>query len=616
MRLSRAGRIEGLSQVSGKDVNNLVCQSCILGKGKREPAPPKSIICSSPLMRATSFAAHSSQWILDSGASENMAGDRAWFESLHPMGSTVRIATAGGASLASHSLGSVHLANHKGERVVLGRVLFVPGLAFNLLSVSRLANIGGHIEFKGSLCKVTKENVEVLRADLEHKVWVVKGDQWEPGLRALVGMTQALPAVIGPTSNALHTQGISPSRTKATWDLWHRRLAHLGFDSMKMLFGGLSTGSSIARTGHSTSIRECACEGCVMGKIVRLPFPPSSSHAKNVLDLVHTDLCGPMGVDSIGGARYVMVLLDDHSRYPWVYFLRAKSDATKFFKDWLIKVERLTEHKLEIIRSDNGGEYTSNAFEKYLTDLGIDHQTTVPYTSQQNGVAERTNRTIVERTIALMHSERLPTGLWAEVMDTVVYLKNRSPSRALKRSTPFEALTGERPNLSHLRVVGCAAWSLIMKGKRDGKLAPRARLCCFLGYSNTQKAYKLWDPIERTVVISRDVTFDETISPSRLERPATPLSDLKSKLHFDRADKLPSPLNDSIPSTDADVFETVGDAPHAVEAVGAEDPVGAQEAERHETGEEIDRGQQDQPQYRGWEYVDPRYARSPAYTRA
>jgi len=229
MRLSRAGRIEGLSQVSGKDVNNLVCQSCILGKGKREPAPPKSIICSSPLMRATSFAAHSSQWILDSGASENMAGDRAWFESLHPMGSTVRIATAGGASLASHSLGSVHLANHKGERVVLGRVLLVPGLAFNLLSVSRLANIGGHIEFKGSLCKVTKENVEVLRADLEHKVWVVKGDQWEPGLRALVGMTtQALPAVIGPTSNALHTQGISPSRTKATWDLWHRRLAHLG----------------------------------------------------------------------------------------------------------------------------------------------------------------------------------------------------------------------------------------------------------------------------------------------------------------------------------------------------------------------------------------------------
>jgi len=117
-----------------------------------------------------------------------------------------------------------------------------------------------------------------------------------------------------------------------------------------------------------------------MGKIVRLPFPPSSSHAKNVLDLVHTDLCGPMGVDSIVGARYVMVPVGDHSRYTWVYFLRAISDATKFFKDWLIKVERLTKHKLKIIRSDNGGEYTSNAFEKYHT-----HPNRMEWQSEQTG---------------------------------------------------------------------------------------------------------------------------------------------------------------------------------------------------------------------------------------
>ena len=169
-----------------------------------------------------------------------------------------------------------------------------------------------------------------------------------------------------------------------------------------------------------------------MGKIVRPPFPSSTSQAKAVLALVHTDLCGPMGVKSIGGPQYVMVIVDDHSRYTWGYFLRAKSDAPRFFKEWLTKIERLTDRKLKVVRSDNGGEYTSLLFEKYLTDLGIDHQTTAPYTSQQNGVAERTNRTIVETTIALMYSERLPIDLWAEVMDTVVYLKNRSPSRALR----------------------------------------------------------------------------------------------------------------------------------------------------------------------------------------
>jgi len=219
--------------------------------------------------------------------------------------------------------------------------------------------------------------------------------------------------------------------------------------------------------------------------------------------------------------------VDDHSRSTWVSVLRAKSDAPKFFKQWLTKVERLTEHKVKVVRSGNGGEYTSNSFEQYLNELGIDHQTTVPYTSQQNGVAERTNRTIVERTIALMHSEQLPLGLWAEVMDTVVYLKNRSPSRSLIRCTPFESLTGKRPNLSHLRVVVCAAWSLILEGKRDSKLAPRARLCCFLGYSSTQEAYKLWDPIERAVIIARDVTFDETMSASRLNRPKVSLNELK-----------------------------------------------------------------------------------------
>jgi len=114
----------------------------------------------------TSFAAHSSQWILDSGASENMTGDRAWFDSLQPLASTVRIVTAGGTSLAADSAGPVSLANHRGERVVLGRVLLVHGLAFNLLSVSRLDSVGAEIVLGNSLCRVSKGGVEVLRADL------------------------------------------------------------------------------------------------------------------------------------------------------------------------------------------------------------------------------------------------------------------------------------------------------------------------------------------------------------------------------------------------------------------------------------------------------------------
>ncbi len=192
---------------------------------------------------------------------------------MKPMGSTVRITSAGGASLASDSAGPVHLSNHRGERVVVTRVLYVPGLAFNLLSVSRLDSAGAEIVFGNSLCKVTKGGSEVLRADLEQKVWVIKGTQYKAGIQAFDGMVCSLPAVIKPTSKQLASQGISPSRTKASWDLWHRRLAHLGVDSMKLLFGGLSTGSSIARASLSSSTKGCSCEGCVWGRSFALPFP-------------------------------------------------------------------------------------------------------------------------------------------------------------------------------------------------------------------------------------------------------------------------------------------------------------------------------------------------------
>jgi hypothetical protein len=293
-------------------------------------------------------------------------------------------------------------------------------------------------------------------------------------------------------------------------------------------------------------------------------------------------------------------------------FLKNKSDALGCFKDWIVKVERFTERKVKAVRSDNGGEYTSKEFEDHPRLLGIEHQTTVPYSSQQNGVAERSNRTIVERTIALLYSERLPLSLWAEVMNTVVYLKNRSPTRSLKDQTPLEAYAGVRPDLSRLRVIGCAAWSLVRKGTRDSKLHPRATLCCFLGYAAKQKAYKLWDPKANKVIISRDVVFDESISPQKQLRSQPSLEQLNKAFlevaHSSIARSTAPPAGDPNTSIPLEVSRPVGDMPGAGEAVGTEDIVGAEDpvgaeipvgAEANEsnidTEDEIDR----LPQYRG-----------------
>jgi len=150
-------------------------------------------------------------------------------------------------------------------------------------------------------------------------------------------------------------------------------------------------------------------------------------------------------------------------------------------------VENKTEKSIKTLRSDNGGEYINKRFEAYLKAHGIHHQRTTPYTPQQNGVAERANRTIVERARSMIHDRELEYEYWGEAVATTVYLKNRSPTRALDGMTPEEAWTAENRS----------------------KLEPKAIACTFVGYDGNSKAYRLYDPVKRKIIKSRDVTFDE-----------------------------------------------------------------------------------------------------------
>jgi hypothetical protein len=495
-------------------------------------------------------------WILDSGASEHMSGDRSMFTSLSRHDHPISITIASGNLLVSTHHGQVKLLNHLGEMVTFARVLLVDDLTFNLISVTQLTERGLSVNFTKELCTLNRSSTPVLTARLVSRSWMVN-------CKAITsmaqGMTHALPLVINPSRPL--PLSIVDSKAKATWDIWHRRLAHLNEGSMRLLLGGRSTGGSLNRstkTPHSAT----KCEGCVHGKIVRPPFSTSESRAKSTLNLIHTDLCGPMGVD--GQKKYMMVIVDDRTRYTWVYFLERKSDALECFKHWLVRVERLTEKTLKTVRSDNGGEYTSGRFEDFLKDKGIEHQTTIPYSSQQNGVAERANRTIVERTIALLHSESLPVSVWDHIAESVVYLKNRSPTRSLDHSiTPFEAMFDERPNLSNLRVIGCVAYNMILKHKRESKLTERATLCYLLGYSPTQKGWKLWDPSTRKIVLSRDVIFDESKDAGKLGRTARSVVDISTLLGHSPA----LPVQE-VASAPLDVTEAVGEY---LESVGEED---------------------------------------------
>ena len=203
-----------------------------------------------------------------------------------------------------------------------------------------------------------------------------------------------------------------------------------------------------------------------------------------------------------------MTFIDDKTRYIWVYIIKNKSDVFSKFCEWKKEVENQFGHRVKTLRTDNGGEYMSHQFEQYLKSEGVRHEHTIPKCPEQNGTAERLNRTLIEMVRAMLADSKLDKCFWAEALSTAVYLRNRCPTRPIEHMTPYEALFGERPKVDHLRIFGCTAFSFIPKDERR-KLDDKSRKCIFLGYSSNQKGYRLYDLERKRIFHSRDVKFNE-----------------------------------------------------------------------------------------------------------
>jgi len=185
-----------------------------------------------------------------------------------------------------------------------------------------------------------------------------------------------------------------------------------------------------------------------------------------------------MKTTSRGGARYFVTFIDDFSRKIHVYLLRTKGEVFDKFKEYKALVDNQTDMKIKTFRSNNGGEFVSKKFDNFWHECGIQRQTSAPYTPQQNGVAERANRTIMECVRSMIPTQGLDLEFWAEAVNTVVYIKNQCPTKAFESKTPQEAWTGRKPNVSHLRVFGCKAFAHILDEKKS-KLVSNSIFCVF-----------------------------------------------------------------------------------------------------------------------------------------
>ncbi|KAK1419497.1 hypothetical protein QVD17_28669 [Tagetes erecta] len=256
------------------------------------------------------------------------------------------------------------------------------------------------------------------------------------------------------------------------------------------------------------------CPACLKGKQHRMSFKskPENSISKP-LQMLHMDLFGPTNVQSIGKKSYCFVIIDDFTRFSWVYFLHVKSETAELLKEFIVKVENQLDCKVKILRSDNGTEFKNANVELFCAEKGIARQFSAPRTPQQNGVAERKNRTLIEAARSMLADAKIPITFWDEAIATACFVQNRTLLVQDKQKTSYELLFGRKPNISYLKAFGCPV-TILNLNDHLGKFESKSDDGFFLGYSSVSKAYRVFNSKTNTVIETINVKFLENSFPS------------------------------------------------------------------------------------------------------
>ncbi|WVZ71040.1 hypothetical protein U9M48_019666 [Paspalum notatum var. saurae] len=404
-------------------------------------------------------------WIMDSGCSRHMTGHRKWFSSLNPVSTKEYITFGDNGQGKVMGVGSVSLSSKLSVR----EVAFVWNLGFNLVSVSQLLDEGFEVRFKkGACCVLDVEETFVFRVDL--------------------------------TSVSSPARCLVASPSADIWK-WHRRLGHLSFDLLVRLNSmGLIRGLPKLRAE-----KDLVCHPCRHGKMVAASHIPVSQVMTSYPgELLHMDTVGPARVASVSGKWYVLVVVDDFSRFSWVFFMESKDEAFGFVRDLVLRLRNESHKAMRAIRGDNGGKFETLGSKTSSTEFSS------PYTPPQNGVVERKNRTLVEIARTMLDEHRTPRRFWAEAVNTACYIANRIFLRAFLGKTSYELRFGRQPSVKHLRAFGCRCFVLKKAGHLD-KFESRCLDGIFLGYASNSRAFCVWILEAKQVVETGEVFFDETM---------------------------------------------------------------------------------------------------------
>ena len=425
---------------------------------------------------------------MDSGASDTMFVSRDLFTEYKSV--TPRIGDSAKAENGTFEIvgeGSVvqnYLVDGKERKITYTHALHTPTLNANLVSISALDKAGLTTVFGSGQGLTKKTDGTVVLASRN-----INGMYLLESVNDLPNTPLAMTSLSQPTS----------------LEQWHRRLAHCSpLTIQDMASNNLVDGLKISETTVKGK-----CENCILGRQTRRPFDGETEKDLDPLELVAFDLWGPSRVQSVGGKLYMQMIVDGGTSFKYGVYLPDKSDATTIlaFDTFRTTAETITGKKVRRLRTDRA--YESKAWEDYCQRHGIIHEFTAPYSSAQNGLAERAIRTTMDDVRTLISDSNLGPSYWAEAAAYSIDARNLIPSRRHPGRIPAESFSGDRQNVAHLRVFGAKCWAKIPTALSISKLDPRSTECRLLGYASGKGNYKVQDIQSRRVFVSRDIVFEE-----------------------------------------------------------------------------------------------------------
>jgi hypothetical protein len=449
-------------------------------------------------------------WILDSGASKHFSGDINDFASyqdvdpnkdthVHAANSVIHI-KGKGAVFIKHQ---VKIQGKLESRITrLYPVFYIPEIDYRLLSM-------GVFLQRGYLVNGSRQEITIVDSNTRTPVlWCIPQKPKDTIYQACTHIMRTKDHVLGATIFV------------ADFKIWHKRLGHPSKQAIERM------PENILRFPRNLIIPKDIpiCSGCAKGKMTSRSFPESSSRATHPFELIHSDL-KEMPTPSYNKAKYFIVFLDDHTSHIWTANLKLKSDAKKAMQNLIAYAKTQDGAKIKRWRFDAGGEFRDQELLDMLKGKGIIVEMTAPHVHQQNGRAEHAIRTISEKAQALRFTACLPPSWWNFCVNHAVHLYNRTPLARIKWTTPIEIRTGQKPDLTDLKVFGCAAYIFLPIEKRVNKMSPRSELMTYLGYESGTKGYLFMRPSGSTFIGTQAI-FDETLFPRCGNVPAPSITDL------------------------------------------------------------------------------------------